>query len=273
MLNTVKTLVLRAAGVNCDRETAWAFEAAGAEPHSVHINRFIRGEDNMNNYHILALPGGFSYGDDIAAGRILANELAYKVADQLRRFVAEGKLVIGICNGFQALMKTGLLPGMENGSATAKTGRGLPPQKATVFDNDCGRFECRWVHLKAADNGNCIFTKGMPEIISLPIAHGEGKVMFDSEDTRRALWENNQVVYQYVDESGEFGGYPVNPNGSTDHIAGICDPSGRVFGLMPHPERNVRPRHHPLWTRGGIPKVPDGIHIFKNAVKFAKKNL
>jgi phosphoribosylformylglycinamidine synthase len=270
MLNTVKTLVLRAAGTNCDRETVYAFEAAGAQASAVHINRFIRGEDNMSKYHILALPGGFSYGDDIAAGRILANEMAYKVADQVRRFVADGKLVIGICNGFQVLMKTGLIAGLDK---PGKTGRGLPLQKATVFDNDCGKFECRWVHLKAADNGNCIFTKGMPEIIALPIAHGEGKVMLDSDQTRQSLWDNNQVVYQYVDESGAFGDYPVNPNGSTDHIAGICDPTGRVFGLMPHPERNIRLRHHPQWTSGNIPKVPDGIHIFKNAVKFAKKHL
>ena len=273
MLNTVKTLVLRAAGINCDRETAYAFEAAGAQATAVHVNRFIRGEDSMDNYHILAVPGGFSYGDDIAAGRILANELSYKIADQVRKFVGDGKLVIGICNGFQVLMKTGLLAGTQNHDAPKGAGRKLPPQKATVFDNDCGKFECRWVNLKRADNDNCLFTKGMPEIITLPVAHGEGKVMFDSDETLKSLWSNNQIVFQYVDEHGAFSGYPVNPNGSTDHIAGLCDPTGRVFGLMPHPERNIRLRHHPRWTSGHAPKVPDGVHIFRNAVKFAKKHL
>lgn len=272
MLKKVKTLVLRAAGVNCDLETQYAFQAAGAEAVRVHVNEFIRGRDKMKNYHILALPGGFSYGDDIAAGRILANELAYKIAEQVHDFVADGKLVIGICNGFQVLMKTGLLPGANGAAVSAKTGRRLPPQSATVFDNDSGKFECRWIHLKRAGDA-CIFTHNMPEIIALPIAHGEGKVMFETGDARQAAHANNQIVFQYVDENGQFGSYPVNPNGSTDHIAAMCNPTGRVFGLMPHPERNIRPQHHPSWTRGNAPKTPDGLHIFKNAVAFAKKHL
>jgi phosphoribosylformylglycinamidine synthase subunit PurQ / glutaminase len=274
MLKKVKTVALRAAGTNCDLETQHVFEACGAEASRVHINRFIRGEDSLDNYHILALPGGFSYGDDIAAGRILANELSYKIAEQVRKFVADGKLVIGICNGFQALMKTGLLPGTLNGKqAAAGSARKLPPQSATVFENDSGKYECRWVHLRRADNDNCIFTRGLPEIIELPVAHGEGKVMFDTDATRAAMWKNNQVVFQYVDERGGFGGFPVNPNGSTDHIAGICSPSGRVFGLMPHPERYIRPWHHPRWTRSARPPAPQGILLFRNAVAFAKKHL
>ena len=274
MASTVKTLILRAAGTNCDAETQYAFEAAGAQAERVHVNRLIRGDDSLDNYHILAVAGGFSYGDDISAGRILANELAYKFADQVRRFVADGKLVIGICNGFQVLMKTGLLPGLEGkrGKA-AKSGRKLPPQTATVFDNDSGKFECRWVHLKRPGDESCIFTKGMPEVITLPIAHGEGKVMFDDPATVDEVCGNGQVVFRYVDETGKPGGYPVNPNGSTDHIAGLSDPTGRVFGLMPHPERNYRPWHHPRWTRGNTPRTPDGVHIFKNAVRFAKKHL
>lgn len=264
MLKKVKTIVLRAAGTNCDRETKYVFEASGAEAEPVHINALKRGDIKLDDYHIIAIPGGFSYGDDIAAGRIFANELTGKASDQLARFIADGKLIIGICNGFQIMAKAGLLPGINGGAARPKM---------TVFDNDSGKYECRWVHLKRVDNDNCIFTRGMPEIIELPVAHGEGKVMFDSDDTRSALWKNNQVVFQYVDEKGKFGAFPVNPNGATDHIAGVCDPTGRIFGLMPHPERYAVPWHHPSWTRGGTPATASGILIFRNAVKFAKKHL
>ncbi len=264
-----KALVLRVAGINCDRETKHAFEIAGAAADLVHINQIARGEKNMKDYHILAVPGGFSYGDDISAGKVLANELSLKIADQVDAFVAEGKLVIGICNGFQVLVKAGLLPGFDAAGGASGTGA----QSLTVFDNDSGKFECRWVHLKMPADSPCVFTKGMTEIITLPVAHGEGKLIFDSKETRRRLWDNNQVVYQYTDAAGETGGYPINPNGSEDHIAGICNATGRVFGLMPHPERFVVPTQHPRWTRGEAGRKGDGIAIFENAVRFAKKEL
>lgn len=271
MLKKVKTIVLRAAGTNCDRETQYVFEACGADADIVHVNRVISGEVKLDGYHILAIPGGFSYGDDIAAGRIFANELVIKASGQMRKFVADGKLMIGICNGFQVLAKTGLLPGSDGaGAAVAKKSK---LHKMTVFDNDSGKYECRWVYLKRVADSKCIFTKGMPDIVQLPVAHGEGKVLFDSEETRSIVWDNGQVVFQYVDERGEFGGFPVNPNGAVDHIAGVCDPTGRIFGLMPHPERYISPLHHPSWTRGGTPSTPSGLHIFRNAVKFAAKHL
>lgn len=269
MKKNVKVIVLRSAGTNCDRETTHAFEMAGATVESVHINRLASGQKKLDNYHILAIAGGFSYGDDISAGKVLANELSNKLSDQVDKFVADGKLVIGICNGFQVLVKTGLLPGY--GAGINKSG--MTSQNVTVFDNDSGRFECRWVFLKLAENSKCVFTKDSPEIISLPIAHGEGKLIFDSAATKDKLWKNNQAVYQYVDEKGNPATYPANPNGSADSLAGICNATGRVFGLMPHPERNVLATHHPRWTRGDSPKIPHGTYIFKNAVSFAAAEL
>ena len=269
MNKEVKVLVLRAAGVNCDRETKFAFELAGAQAELVHINQIASNKVSMNNFHILAVAGGFSYGDDISAGKILANELSGKIADKVNRFVADGKLVIGICNGFQVLVKTGLLPGFD----AAESKSAIGPQKVTVFDNDSGKFECRWINLKLAENSRCVFTEGLPEVISLPVAHGEGKLIFDSDETRKTLWDNNQAVFQYVDENGKPGPYPINPNGAEDDLAGICNATGRVFGLMPHPERNVLPTHHPRWTRMDENRTPDGLLIFKNAVKFATKEL
>lgn len=263
MLKKVKVIILRTGGTNCDREAAHACEMAGGEPERVHVNRLIRGERRLADYHFMVIPGGFSYGDDISAGRILANELRFKLGDELRRFVADGKPVLGICNGFQVLAKTGLLPGAGNGKT----------QRATLFNNDSGRFECRWVFLKRAAASPCVFTSGMPEIITLPVAHGEGKVLFDSEKTRRDTLEKGQAVLSYVDRDGNPADYPGNPNGSTDGIAGMCDPTGRVFGLMPHPERHVFPYHHPRWTRGEAPALPHGLPIFRNAVRYAKTEL
>ncbi|MBI5874200.1 MAG: phosphoribosylformylglycinamidine synthase I [Candidatus Omnitrophica bacterium] len=259
-----KVLVLKTAGINCDQETAYAFESAGSDPEFVHINQLVSGERALSDYQILAISGGFTYGDDIAAGKILANELKCKLSAELKEFIKQEKLIIGICNGFQVLVKAGLLPGNE-----------IFQQEATLADNDCGVFQDRWVYLKSqvsrsTSQVQCVWTKGLPDVIYLPIAHGEGKFIPKSEAVLERLRENGQIVFQYCDARGNIGDYPVNPNGSMDSIAGICDTSGRVFGLMPHPERHLISLQHPRWTREGIKRHGDGFPIFLNAVNYFK---
>jgi len=267
MARKVSVIVLRTAGTNCDLETVFAFKGTGAEVDSVHINQLIRGRKKLSDYHILALPGGFTYGDDIAAGKILANELRFKLKDDLKKFVSEGKLIIGICNGFQIMVKAGLLPGNENFR-----------QEATLTLNDSAKFEDRWVYLSQAEidgkDSRCIWTKGIKKIVYFPVAHGEGKFVAKDRAVRERLKKNGQVVFQYCDAAGKLGGYPVNPNGSEEHIAGICDTTGRVFGLMPHPERHFFREQQPHWTRTkGLLLQGDGYFIFKNGVDYAQKNL
>jgi len=253
-----KVLVLRAAGTNCDLEMCYAFELAGAQPDLVHVNRMIEEPRLLERYQILALPGGFSYGDDIAAGKILANQLVHHFRRQVQRFIDDEKLVLGVCNGFQVLVKAGLLP------ATTSESYNGTLQQATITYNDSGKFEDRWTYLQPATD-KCVFID--PERrIYLPVAHGEGKVCFADEAILQRV-QAGQVAFRYVDEAGRFGAYPVNPNGSVDHIAGLCDTTGRVLGLMPHPERFVHPTQHPRWTRGRISQ-PDGLAIFVNAVRY-----
>jgi phosphoribosylformylglycinamidine synthase subunit PurQ / glutaminase len=253
----VKVIVLRTAGTNCDYETVHAFQLAGAEVHFVHINQLIRGEKELSPYQILALPGGFAYGDDIAAGKILANELKYKLRDSVEKFIADGKLMIGICNGFQVMIKAGFFDRMGNA------------QKMTLYTNDSGKYECRWVYLKTIENSKCVFTKNVKPLIYFPIGHGEGKFTTIDENILNKLEANGQVVFKYVDANGNFVGYPWNPNGSDRSIAGICDESGRIFGMMPHPERFLSKYNHPRWTREKLDDEGDGLVIFKNAVEYA----
>lgn len=263
-----KIIVLRTAGSNCDYETVHAFQKVGGEVELVHINQLIRGEKHLADYQILAIPGGFTYGDDISAGKILANELKYKLRDELQTFYEAGKLILGICNGFQVLVKAGLLPEVNLG--------GLPPadpllgsqQQVTLTFNDSGKFEARWTYLKHVSNDHCIFTRGIESLVYFPVAHSEGKFVPRDESVLEKLKQNHQIVFQYVNPQGELAGYPWNPNGSVENIAGICDKSGRVLGLMPHPERHFHPTHHPRWTREGLKKEGDGVIIFRNAVKY-----
>ncbi len=254
-MSKARTLILRAPGTNCDVETAFAFEQAGAEVSSVHVNQLIRGEQRLSDYQIMVIPGGFTYGDDIAAGTVLANELRLKLGEDIHRFVEQGRLILGICNGFQVLVKAGILPEpSESGS-----------HHLTLATNDSNKFECRWVYLKANKKSPCIFTRGIDRIY-LPVAHAEGKVVADP----KALPKLNTALY-YTDEQGNSdAAYPYNPNGSANNIAGICDRSGRVFALMPHPERHIRSTQHPRWTRMGVKKYGDGFQIFLNAVKWAQ---
>ncbi|OGO05467.1 MAG: phosphoribosylformylglycinamidine synthase I [Chloroflexi bacterium RBG_13_54_9] len=259
-MGKVRTLVLRVAGTNCDQETAYAFQLVGSEVELVHINQLFRREKRLSDYHILAAPGGFAYGDDISAGKALANELKSRLADQIRQFIDDGKLILGVCNGFQALAKAGCLPGI----------RGSIRQEITLFNSDTGTFQCRWLHLKVPDNSRCVFTKGLSSVIQLPMANGEGKFVPADDASLQEMKANGQIVLQYCDPHGELTP-ESNPNGSVEAIAGICDPTGRVFALMPHPERHIHPTHHPRWTREGLKKEGDGVQIFRNAVEYAAK--
>lgn len=262
----VKVCVLRTAGTNCDKETAFAFSKAGAEPVLLHINELVTGTKKLSSFKILALPGGFSYGDDIASGKIFANELKFKLVQDLKDFIQQGKLIIGICNGFQILVKSGLLPG----NAEFK-------QETSLIINDSGKFEDRWVYLRAHSSKllahRCVWTNNLPEIIYLPVAHGEGKFITKDKATLERLKKNNQVILQYCDEKGKLAGYPYCPNGSTENIAGISDETGRILGLMPHPERHIEFLQHPRATGIKKTKHGDGFLIFQNGVEYAKKHL
>jgi phosphoribosylformylglycinamidine synthase len=262
-MKKVKVLILRTAGTNCDKETAFAFEEAGAVTEIVHINRLSSGEKALSEYQILAIPGGFSYGDDIASGKILANELKYSVEEDIQKFILDGKLIIGICNGFQILVKSGLLPNISGDFKTIE---------ATLTLNDSAKYEDRWVYLKNT-GGKCAWTKGIEEIIYLPVAHGEGKFIPRDEKILAQLRKDGLIALEYVDERGSKKGFPHNPNGSVENIAGICDKTGRVFGLMPHPERHISYLQHPRWTRKVNKLRGDGFAIFRNGVDFARKHL
>jgi phosphoribosylformylglycinamidine synthase len=252
----VRTLVLRAPGTNCDGETVFAFEQAGAAVDSAHVNELVRQKKPFSRYQIMVIPGGFTYGDDVAAGKILANELRLKLGGDIQDFIERGGLILGICNGFQVLVRAGILPPSVDGD-----------RRLTLAGNDSNRFECRWVYLKVNEESPCVFTRGLSAIY-LPVAHGEGKVVTDTE----ALGKLN-VVVRYADESGNVrAGYPCNPNGSLDNIAGICDASGRIFGLMPHPERFIRWAQHPRWTREPLREHGDGFNIFRNGVEWVKRS-
>lgn len=261
-MEKVKGLVLRAAGINCDLETENALEMAGAEADRIHINKIIEDKSILDEYQILVFPGGFSYGDDVAAGKILANQVVHHLAEPVKKFIDDGKLVLGICNGFQILVKTGILPDLDGQGQT---------DLATITYNDSGKFEDRWVHLEPVSD-RCVFIeKG--QRIYLPIAHGEGKVVTKDEADLEKLQNSGHVAYKYVDKDGNEGGFPVNPNGSMASIAGLTDSTGRVLGLMPHPERYVCATQHPHWTRLKEKNHCDGMTIFNNAVKYVKENL
>ncbi len=234
-----RVLVLRAAGTNCDLETAHAFKAVGAAVETRHVNEVLAEPALLREYRILVFPGGFSYGDDIAAGRVLATELRQRAVPEIERLASRGGLVLGICNGFQALVKTGLLPGGEG-------------QTVTLAHNDTHRYQDEWVLLHVATERSFL-ARG--ERFLFPIAHAEGKLVAD-EKTLDRLEEKGQVVLRYA----------KNPNGSLRDIAGICDPTGRILGLMPHPERHLEPWHHPTWTRTGLAEEPDGLRFFRQAV-------
>jgi phosphoribosylformylglycinamidine synthase len=266
-MKRINALVLTGYGLNCDHETAYAFELAGARAERVHINALIDGSVEPARFDILAFIGGFSWGDDHGAGVVQAVRLKTRIGDKLLDFIGQGKLVIGICNGFQCLVNLGLLPGID-GDYTRRS--------VALTHNECGNFRDDWVHLQVDPSTRCVFTRGLDRL-ELPIRHGEGKFFTDS-DTLRTLSTNGQIVLRYATADGQPAArkFPDNPNGSIDDIAGICDPSGRVFGLMPHPEAYNHWTNHPDWTqfkakakRGAAAwpsGVTPGVQILKNAV-------
>lgn len=267
---TVKALVLSGYGLNCDVETAHAFTMAGAEAQRVHINALINKEVRLADFQIMAFIGGFSWGDDHGAGVVQAARMKTRLGEDLLEFVNQGKLVIGICNGLQTLVNTGLLPGF-NGDYVSR--------RVALLHNDCGNFRDHWVHLKANQQSPCIFTKGLDNFI-LPVRHGEGK-FYAEEPVMRELMQNQQIALTYTrpDYTAANGEFPANPNGSILDIAGVCDQTGHVFGLMPHPEAYLFATNHPRWTiayesakRENKPnffeKDTAGAQIFRNAVNF-----
>lgn len=254
-----RVLILRAPGTNCDRETAFAFQQAGGQPEWVHVNRMLEAPNLIEAFQILCLPGGFSYGDDIAAGKILANQIRHHLHSILRDFLATDKLILGICNGFQVLLKSGiLLPAERQG----------PP--ATLTWNNSGKFEARWVRLAIQDSAS-VFLRGIRQMY-LPIAHAEGKFVTRDKSVLADLSAKNQLAIRYCGEAGQVTDeelpFPVNPNGAEANVAGVCDETGRVLGLMPHPERYVDATQHPRWTRGEARQPGDGLAVFRNAVQF-----
>lgn len=262
-MDSPKALVLTGFGVNCDRELARGFELAGAKASIVHINDIISGVVKLEDFQALAFPGGFSYGDDIASGKVYGNKFKYNLEEQVQKFISDGKIIIGICNGFQSLVKIGLLPGLDGD---------YKKQTVTLTFNDSGRFEDRWVKLKANPASRCIFTKGI-DLLDVPVRHGEGKFIPISDDVRNRLVSENLVAFQYCDKDGNVtADYPQNPNGSIDSIAGICDPTGRVFGMMPHPEAHLYSHNNPQWVRTGKAAGEGaGLQVFKNAVDYLKE--
>jgi phosphoribosylformylglycinamidine synthase len=255
-----KTLVLTGYGINCDYETQHAFYLVGADAKRVHINDIIDKIENLEDYQIIAFPGGFSFGDDISSGKVLANKMKFNIFNELQRFIDDGKLIIGICNGFQSMVKLGILPAFD---------KNYREQVVTLTFNDSGRFEDRWVYLKVNPKSNCIFTRNI-DVIYLPVRHGEGKFVAN-EEVLQKLNRNNQISIRYVDNKGNLSVYPWNPNGSLENIAGICDETGKVFGLMPHPEAYLYGTNHPRWTREKIDEEGMGVKIFRNAVEFIKE--
>jgi len=254
-----RVIVLRAPGTNCEEETAHAWNLAGARAETWHVGRLLEEPHALDLFQILTLPGGFSYGDDLGAGRILAVHLARGLGDALRRFHDRGGLILGICNGFQVLARCGLLPGGETTSP------------ATLARNESGRFEARWITLLPRPGLSPFVSFDEP--LELPVAHGEGRFLTADPKTLEAMDDAGQIVLKYGDAQGKpTQEYPANPNGSLRAAAGICDPTGRVFGLMPHPERFVSPLHHPRWTRLGDALGPEGhgLKIFRGAVAALK---
>ena len=265
--NKPKAIILRTAGTNCDYETRYALEKAGADVDLVHVNQLVKDKGLLSSYHIFVLPGGFTYGDDIAAGKVLANQLRHHLLDELTRFVDDGKLVIGICNGFQVLIKMGLLPGRNGTQPSSNEYR----QEFTLTYNDSNKFEDRWVYLKSFSDKSVFIDNDC--MLYIPIAHAEGKFVADNGGELENLGKSGQIIFKYVDKDGNIANYPWNPNGSLDNIAGICDSTGRVLGMMPHPERYIEPTQHPRWTREGLKTEGDGIAIFRNAVNYVKEEM
>jgi phosphoribosylformylglycinamidine synthase subunit PurQ / glutaminase len=270
----VRSIVITGYGTNCEMEMAHACRLAGSEVVDiVHINELIHGEKRLDDYHFLNLPGGFLDGDDLGSAKAGANRIQYagvagkseRLFEQILRFIREGKLILGVCNGFQLIVKLGLIPHLEEMEGH---------QEVTLTFNDSGRFEDRWVYLKVNPDSPCLFTKGLKGVY-LPIRHGEGKFIPRDDAVRQALAKRGLVTLQYSDAAFQEPAvdYPLNPNGSIDSIAGICDQTGRLLGMMPHPEAYHHRTNHPRWTREDLPEEGMGLVFFRNAVQYIRSHL
>ena len=267
MNKKVKALIITGYGLNCEKETAKAFETAGAESVQIHLNDLLADKKQLDEFHILAFIGGFSFGDHLGAGTVFANKVKFKLQKELQKFVSDGKLIIGICNGFQTLTRLGMVPAL-NGEYFI--------QQAALAHNDSTLFRDDWVYLSAEQESPCVFTKSITQI-RLPIRHGEGKFTAAPE-VLKEIEDKNLVALRYCSSDGKPpAGFPDNPNGSLNDIAGICDETGRVFGLMPHPEAFLSPFNAPDWQikkiKGELPPEGEGVIFFRNAVEYVKDKL
>jgi phosphoribosylformylglycinamidine synthase I len=263
-----RVLILQATGTNRDPDAAAAIELAGGVPVILHINELHANPTHLHDYQMLVLPGGFSYGDALGAGRLLAADMRWLFQDEMARFVEAGKLVIGICNGFQTLVKSGWLPGPPP-LTSLPLGR-TEGGRATLTRNASNRFECRWVWLKPNPDSMCVFTRGLTELVHCPVAHGEGRFVPRDDLVLADLRANGQIAVTYTTADGAGPvEYPANPNGSVADIAGICNAQGNVFGLMPHPEDHIFPEQHPRYARGERGNL--GLHLFEQGITYASK--
>ncbi len=251
----LKALILYGYGINCENESRYAIEKSGGSADIVHLNLVLEDPKVLERYNMLMIPGGFSFGDDLGSGKVFGNKMKFRLREPLEEFIKAGKMVLGICNGFQILVKMGLLPEPDF------------LQRVSLTNNDSGHYEDRWVILKANQSSPCVFTKGLDYLI-VPVRHGEGKFIPKDQQTMEELEKANQVVFQYVDEKGNLAGFPYNPNGSVRNVAGICDRTGRIFGMMPHPEAFNIIENCPYWLKGTV-KEPLGLRVFRNAAQFA----
>ncbi len=262
----VKALIITGFGLNCERETQAAFNMVGATAEQVHLNDLIAGKRSLKEFHILAFIGGFAFGDHLGAGTIFANRVNFKLHEQLQQFIADGKLIIGICKGFQTLTRRGIVPALDGKYFV---------QECALAHNDSGVFRDDWCKLKINPESPCVFTRGM-DMIRLPLRHGEGKFVAEEAVLSR-IEKQNLVVARYANCDGTPATeFPANPNGSLNSIAAICDETGRIFGLMPHPEAFLSPYNAPDWTTAKIenrlPGEGDGVQIFRNAVEYIRDN-
>lgn len=273
-MSDVRVMVLAGNGINCEYETSFACRMGGAERVDVvYIYELLRGDRRLDDYHMLCLPGGFLDGDDLGSAKACANRFRHaEIAatgesfwDSLTRFINDGKLILGICNGFQLMVKLGLIPAFEGAYGV---------QTVTLTVNDSGRFEDRWVRLKVNRTSPCVFTRGL-DTLYLPVRHGEGKFLPADADVLERLVAGHQVCLQYTEEDYRNAtmAYPFNPNGAVEGIAGICDETGRLFGLMPHPEAYLHRTNHPRWTREVLPEEGAGVAIFRNAVDYIRDHV
>ncbi len=280
MITQPKVLILHATGTNRDHDAAWAVERAGGRPEIVHVNSLHENPTRLHDFQMMILPGGFSYGDALGAGRLWASDLRWLFQEALTRFIEAGKPVLGICNGFQALVKSGWLPGSpplsspphQEGMSNPLSGDSPAAMQreqkasATLTRNASNKFECRWVWLEANRDSPCVFTRGVSERIYCPVAHGEGRFVPQDADTLAQLQAQGQIALTYVHADGSRADYPANPNGSIAGIAGVCNARGNVLGLMPHPEDHVIAEQHPQRKQGHL-----GLTLFENGIRYAKE--